>query len=141
MSTKKIGPRVAKWQQEWDELLAKLPKLAPESEEFYNTWDRLVCGLGRHIDGERYFALKELVVSLVAPKLVRRAAAIQKRLGTSATIMLDALPMRDGWQTQTSVWFHRQESFFDTQDVNADVAAMLRREAEALTALADKIEK
>lgn len=140
-TAKSVGPRVAKWNKEFDSLFAKLKRLDPNGTEFIDAYCRLIDLAVKHIDHRRWNEFTAAMPILALPELAEEVAAIQERLGDEAAISIDARPGNEGWRSQVCVNVWRHVSLFDPANITAEVAATLRREAAALNAMAERVDK
>lgn len=140
---KPVGPRVAKWRAEWDGLFARLKRCDPHSEEFREVFGRLIhMNLHQwHVDHERWKTFTDSLPGMVCPELVTIVAKLRKATGEGVSISIIPRLYKDGWHTQVFAWFSRHASIYDPSNVTEEVATVLRREAEALLAMADRVAK
>lgn len=140
------GPRLDKWRAELEALLKQLPKLKPGSKEFNAGYCRIMQ-LTPLTNISRYSERLEWITSMIAPELQAKAKELEAALkeeSRSVSVITSASLFANGWFP--NVYAHINPDSELLSHVTADslpgqVAEVLRREAKALNAMADRIER
>jgi len=140
------GPRSVKWQREFKAKMRRLKTLPPGGAEFNETVKRL-SQLSRLLGYRGYWEVLERVSVLLDPALMAKAEEIRPLLeeeGRNVTLGVRATRYANGWFFKAFVAPRCDSALIDqpTADtLQGQVADVLRREAAALTAMADRLEK
>jgi len=139
------GPRIDKWRTEYKSLQKRLPKLEPGSEEFNAAYHRFMK-LGMSVGVLRYPEKEDWITSLIVPELAAKAAKLQEMLKEekrSVSVNVRASLYANGWLPRVQVILYPSVEYLQRPtagNITGDLVKILRQEARAIMAMADKIE-